>query len=541
MKTLTFYSYKGGQGRTTAVANIGSCLYRLGYNVVLLDLDMESPGLSAKFDRCVFRDPEIKKNGGVLDYLLDSYGRMLPLESIERYSLEIHKNNLNGKESCIRLIPTGYVDKKNNYFNALVSTGWKYLSRLSESGPNKLVFFKGLQNAIERLTPKPDYLLIDLSAGNTAFGRISLAALAETVFFFFGPDQENIDGMRYVLEALEEIPSIRMRLGLSQESEAPLNLIPALCRIPPFLHQKELSKIRRDAHKRLYKNAKGRKIIPIHSDADLEKEWKLRIPYEGDIPNYQLTRDYFNLLVAAWPHIKQSRAKLRLPDLLKFFNLSEEINEQYRVFQVEHTQGVIVNLSDGKRNVSFKVETFCGLLNDIHKGIVEQVGPKRRQDEKTREMIAKATENEFYQAGRVPGANFGQNLVDKVWENRKMNDTDRLNEWCKFDSSVGFGNMLAHPLNTDRRSGRVKQGVIEVGRNFLAENRDKTEINLCELFRGYIWGVLGQILNSEVEVKHPENSCMRINHSRESCDFHFKTISRRAHRKVRHSKKRASN
>src|SRR5713101_3700329 len=108
MKVLTFYSYKGGQGRTTAVANLGCCLYRLGYNVVLLDLDIESPGLPAKFGRSVFEDADIQKNGGVIDYLLDSYGRMKPIESIEDKCILISSASQNGVNCYLKLIPTGF-------------------------------------------------------------------------------------------------------------------------------------------------------------------------------------------------------------------------------------------------------------------------------------------------------------------------------------------------------------------------------------------------------------------------------------------------
>lgn len=41
----TFYSYKGGVGRTTLLANVGAILARRGRRVVLWDLDLEAPGM----------------------------------------------------------------------------------------------------------------------------------------------------------------------------------------------------------------------------------------------------------------------------------------------------------------------------------------------------------------------------------------------------------------------------------------------------------------------------------------------------------------
>ena len=43
MKTFTFYSYKGGVGRTLALANFAKYAVNRGFKVVLLDFDLEAP------------------------------------------------------------------------------------------------------------------------------------------------------------------------------------------------------------------------------------------------------------------------------------------------------------------------------------------------------------------------------------------------------------------------------------------------------------------------------------------------------------------
>ena len=48
-KIITFYSYKGGVGRTLACANFGLYSARTGQKVVLMDMDFEAPGLDSKF------------------------------------------------------------------------------------------------------------------------------------------------------------------------------------------------------------------------------------------------------------------------------------------------------------------------------------------------------------------------------------------------------------------------------------------------------------------------------------------------------------
>ena len=43
---ITFYSYKGGVGRSFLLANVGATLSRWGYRVLCVDFDLEAPGLS---------------------------------------------------------------------------------------------------------------------------------------------------------------------------------------------------------------------------------------------------------------------------------------------------------------------------------------------------------------------------------------------------------------------------------------------------------------------------------------------------------------
>src|SRR6516165_3445138 len=48
MKTIAFYAYKGGTGRTLALANAAVYLSRLKQRVFAIDLDLEAPGLHHK-------------------------------------------------------------------------------------------------------------------------------------------------------------------------------------------------------------------------------------------------------------------------------------------------------------------------------------------------------------------------------------------------------------------------------------------------------------------------------------------------------------
>ena len=66
MKTITFYSYKGGVGRSLVLANLAKRLVEFGKSVVMLDFDLEAPGLPFKFGARKILD---MKKKGIVDFV----------------------------------------------------------------------------------------------------------------------------------------------------------------------------------------------------------------------------------------------------------------------------------------------------------------------------------------------------------------------------------------------------------------------------------------------------------------------------------------
>ena len=65
----TFYSYKGGVGRTMALANIAELFYQVGLKVLMVDWDLEAPGLERFFFPPDELD-EVLAQEGIIDMLL---------------------------------------------------------------------------------------------------------------------------------------------------------------------------------------------------------------------------------------------------------------------------------------------------------------------------------------------------------------------------------------------------------------------------------------------------------------------------------------
>src|SRR5579872_4728623 len=93
---LSFYSYKGGVGRSMALANIGTLLAKWGNKVLLVDLDLEAPGLEQFFEQreeleregvtISFKSNRIGNAQGMIDLLGVAFGEVQSLNMLPKWS-----------------------------------------------------------------------------------------------------------------------------------------------------------------------------------------------------------------------------------------------------------------------------------------------------------------------------------------------------------------------------------------------------------------------------------------------------------------------
>jgi len=69
-KIVTFYSYKGGTGRSMALANVAFFLAMAGKRVLTIDWDLEAPGLHRYFEPFI-GDRSLEHSTGVIDFVRD--------------------------------------------------------------------------------------------------------------------------------------------------------------------------------------------------------------------------------------------------------------------------------------------------------------------------------------------------------------------------------------------------------------------------------------------------------------------------------------
>jgi hypothetical protein len=68
---ITFYSFKGGVGRSMAAINVAGILASRGFRVLVIDMDLEAPGLSFLANAAQADEPRVTQLGFV-DFMLDA-------------------------------------------------------------------------------------------------------------------------------------------------------------------------------------------------------------------------------------------------------------------------------------------------------------------------------------------------------------------------------------------------------------------------------------------------------------------------------------
>ncbi len=207
---VTFYSYKGGLGRSTTLAAFAAhYAMHERKRVVILDCDFEAPGFTNFFD---LTDELLAQKNGVVEYLLDKQFAREELD-LGSYTIEVSKAYSGDGE--IHIIPAGNLKHKfvipddsdsgthqKHYLEAL--------SRLNLSSPDQLVNqFIELLNHVQGEI-KPDIILIDSRTGfNDIFANIGFS-VSSLVIGFYSSSTQTMPGLYFFLDKViqEDIPTI---------------------------------------------------------------------------------------------------------------------------------------------------------------------------------------------------------------------------------------------------------------------------------------------------------------------------------------------
>ena len=205
---ITFYSYKGGVGRSFALANVAVLLGRWRFRVLCIDWDLEAPGLAHFFDTTTEDDQADSISGSKTPGLVELVDRFRTTEKHELQWREYVVPFLNRRTPNVSLLKAGCVD--HTYSKRLHGLNWNDL------------YDKGLGNAFEvmfdELRQEYDYILLDARTGVTDFSGIITAQLPDILAFMFTYNEQSFKGAtevaRRAVDARNELTVDRSRLLL---------------------------------------------------------------------------------------------------------------------------------------------------------------------------------------------------------------------------------------------------------------------------------------------------------------------------------------
>lgn len=184
MYTVTFYSYKGGVGRTMALMNVGLELAQSGRRVLLVDFDLEAPSLQT-FNLPMPPKPSL----GIVDYITH-YLATDEAPDVEEYVYS--SPGMSEWGDRLWIMPAGKQDGK--YGQRFSAIDWQRLYAERDG----YLLFEDLKAQWKRHVA-PDYVLIDSRTGHNEEGGICTRQLPDAVTILFFPNEQNLSGLKKVV------------------------------------------------------------------------------------------------------------------------------------------------------------------------------------------------------------------------------------------------------------------------------------------------------------------------------------------------------
>jgi tetratricopeptide (TPR) repeat protein len=221
-RIITFYSYKGGTGRTMALANVAWILASNGHRVLVVDWDLESPGLHRYFSPFLL-DPDLRTSDGVIelirrysDEVTSTTGRrpaetdwLGSLAQVEEYAVSL-RWNFPGT-GTLDLVPAGRQDR--SYSEVVSKFDWDaFWNRL-----NGGVFIDALRADMRR---HYDFVLIDSRTGLSDTAGICTVQLPDAIVNCFTLNNQSVKGAAAITNSIRE-----------QRGSEPITVFPVLTRI----------------------------------------------------------------------------------------------------------------------------------------------------------------------------------------------------------------------------------------------------------------------------------------------------------------------
>jgi tetratricopeptide (TPR) repeat protein/CO dehydrogenase nickel-insertion accessory protein CooC1 len=190
---ITFYSYKGGTGRTMALANVAWILASSEKRVLCVDWDLESPGLH-KFFHPFLSESTVSATPGVIEVINDYASAAVdPSPRPDDWHLEYARVDRNAVSLNWEFPGEGRLDflsagrQNRDYSAAVCSLDWdNFYDRLGGGR-----FFRAMR---EDMKQKYDYVLIDSRTGLSDVADICTIELPDVLAVCFTLSDQSVEG-----------------------------------------------------------------------------------------------------------------------------------------------------------------------------------------------------------------------------------------------------------------------------------------------------------------------------------------------------------
>ncbi|HXU32278.1 MAG TPA: AAA family ATPase, partial [Thermoanaerobaculia bacterium] len=202
---ITFYSYKGGVGRTFVMANVAVVLARWGYRVLCVDWDLEAPGLWHYFE------PWLKDSSRGMLQFLETFVRTGNADW-RNYSTPVDLPDMGNR---LHVIHAG--SRQDDYVKGVQDLHWARLYEERDLGAF-------LERVRDEWKSAFDFILVDSRTGITDIGGICTVQLPDILICALVANQQNLDG---IVEISNRALKARSRLPYDRGL---LLILPLVCR-----------------------------------------------------------------------------------------------------------------------------------------------------------------------------------------------------------------------------------------------------------------------------------------------------------------------
>jgi hypothetical protein len=283
---IVFATLKGGVGRSTALSIAAADFARRNFNVLVVDLDLEAPGLGD-----LLLDAERTPEFGAIDYLVENGISGVLDSALSQYI----------GSSGLTTAGGGRVDVLPAFGRRSLSHPENILAKLSRAMiediiDNRVVTFaEQISSMISRITEREQYdaVFIDSRAGLAELAAPAVLGLGATVLLFGTAQKQTFEGYRALFAALQLLAQRDGAQGRDSEWRTMLRPVYAKASLDTAVSERFIDDMYELYSAHIY-DAEGTEMAPetlrFARDDESAPHWPLIVPFSQSFIDFDPSR-----------------------------------------------------------------------------------------------------------------------------------------------------------------------------------------------------------------------------------------------------------